>query len=105
MISHQIVCALVLHLLLLLDIWLLELFYRYYFDRCSSELYELVPLPLFCDFSVTIPGYYKDVYVNRFSSDTPRHWNSLPGECFSLTYDLAGFKSRVNRKIFYLGSF
>ena len=52
-----------------------SLFYRYYFDRCSSELAQLVPLPFshgrsthYSDrlhyFSVTIPIYYKDVYAN-----------------------------------------
>ena len=49
-----------------LNIASLILFYRYYFDRCSSKLAELVPLPHSCgrstrysnrlhDFSVTIP--------------------------------------------------
>ena len=55
----------------------LNLFYRYYFGRCSSELAQLVPLPYsrgrssrytdrLHDFSVTIPRFYKDVYVNSF---------------------------------------
>ena len=30
---------------------------------------------------------------------------SLPAECFPLTYDINGFKSRVNRHLFSLGSF
>ena len=66
--------VLVLHLLTLLNprqalrqnLASLILFSRYYFDRCSSELAELVPLPHSCgrstrysnrlhDFSVTIP--------------------------------------------------
>ena len=38
------------------------------------------------DFSVTIPRCYKDVYVNSFFSRTGRPWNSLPIECFPLTY-------------------
>ena len=81
----------------------LSLFYRYYFGRYSSELAELVPLPYsrgrstrysdrLHDFSVTIPRCYKDVYVNSFFPGTARLWNSLPIECFSLTYDLSGFK-------------
>ena len=55
----------------------LNLFYRYYFGRCSSELARLVSIPFFFkggllvilihDFSVTIPRCYKDVYVNSFS--------------------------------------
>ena len=55
----------------------LNLFYRYYFGRCSSELAQLVPLPFsrgratcysdrLHDFSVTISRCYKDVYVNSF---------------------------------------
>ena len=30
--------------------------------------------------------------------------NSLPEECFTLTYNLNGFKSRVNRQFLLLGS-
>ena len=94
----------------------LSLFYRYYFGRCSSELPELVPLPYsqgrstrYCDrlhdFSVIIPRCYKDVYVNSFFPRTARLWNFLPIECFPLTYDLSGFKSRINRYLLTVGSF
>ena len=95
----------------------LSLFYSYYFDRCLSEVDELVPFRpsrgksthytnRLHDFSVTIPGCYKDVYVNSFFTRLlTRLWNLLPAECFPLTYDLNGFKSRVNRHIFSLGSF
>ena len=94
----------------------LSLFYRYYFGRCSSELAQLVPLPYsrgrstrysdrLHDFSVTIPRCYKDVYVNSFFPRTARLWNSLPIECFPLTYDLSGFKSRINRYLLNLGTF
>ena len=94
----------------------LSLFYRYYFGRCSSKLAQLVPLPFFrgrstCysgglqDFSVTIPRCYKDVYVNSFFPRTAKLWNSLPIECFPLTYDLSGFKSRINRDLLTVGSF
>ena len=94
----------------------LSLFYRYYFGRCSSELAQLVPLPYsrgrstrysdrLHDFSVTIPRCYKDVYVNSFFPRTARLWNSLPIECFPLTYDLSGFKSRINRYLLTVGSF
>ena len=83
----------------------LSLFYRYYFGRCSSELAQLVPLPYsrgrstdrLHDFSVTIPRY--------FFLRTARLWNSLPIECFPLTYDLSGFKSRINRYLLTVGSF
>ena len=94
----------------------LSLFYRYYFGRCSSELAQLVPLPSFRgrstrysdrfrDFSVTIPRCYKDVYVKSFFPRIVRLWNSLPKECFPSTYNLNGFKSRVNRHLLTVGSF
>ena len=65
----------------------LSFFYRYYFGRCSSELAQLVPLPYsqgrftrsdrLDDFSVTIPRFYKDVYVNSLFPGTARLWNSV----------------------------
>ena len=57
------------------------------------------------DFSVTIPRCYKDVYVNSFFPRTARLWNSLRIECFPLTYDLSGSKSRINRYLLTVGSF
>ena len=96
----------------------LGLFYRYYFGRCSLELAQLVPLPFsrgrsaccsdrLHDFFVTIPRCFKDkdVYVNSFCPCTARLWNSLLIECFPLTNDLNGFKSRVNRHLMTVGSF
>ena len=93
----------------------LSLFYRYYFGRCSSELAQLVPLSYsrrrstrysdrLHDFSVTIPRCFKDVYVTSFFPRTARLWNCLLIEGFSLTYDLSGFKSRINRHILTVGS-
>ena len=94
----------------------LSLFYRYYFGRCSSELAQLVPLPFsrgrstrysdrLHDFSVTILTCYKDVYVNSFFPHTAKFWSSLTIECSPLTYDLSGFKSRINRHLLTVGSF
>ena len=94
----------------------LSLFYRYYFGRCSSELAQLVPLSFsrgrstcysdrLHDFSVTIARCYKDFYVNSFFPCMAKLWNSLPIECLPLTYDLSGFKSRINRHLLTLGSF
>ena len=90
--------------------------YRYYFGGCSSELTQLVPLPFsrgrstrysdrLHDFYVTIPRCYKDVYVNSFFPRTAKLWNSLPIECFPLTYDLSGFMFRINRHLLTVGSF
>ena len=94
----------------------LILFYRYYFGKCFSELAQLVPLPFsrrrsarysdrLHDFSVTIPRCYKDFYVNGFFPRTARLWNFLPIECFPLTYNLNGFRSRINRHLLTVGSF
>ena len=76
-----------------------SLFYRYCIGRCFSELVQLVPVPFSCgrstyysdrlhDFFVTNFRCYKDVYVNSFFPCTARPWNSLPIECFFVTYDL-----------------
>ena len=91
-------------------------FYRHYFGRCSSELTQLVPCPYsrgrstcyfdrLHDFSVTVPRYYKDVYVKRFFPRTARLWNSLPIECFLLTYNLKGLMYIINRHLLPAGSF
>ena len=94
----------------------LSLFNRYYFGRCSSELAQLVPLAFsrgrstrysdrLHDFSVSISRCYKDVYVNNFFPHMAKLLNSLPIECFPLTYDLSDLKSRINRYLLTAGSF
>ena len=83
----------------------LSCFYKYYFGTCSSELAQLVPLDYSLRrstryserlhvFFVTIRRCYKDVFVKSLFSRTVGIWNSLLIECFSVTYDLNGFKSR-----------
>ena len=104
------------HLLYRQNLTSLNLFYRYYFSRCSSELPQLVPLlfsrgsstrysHMLYDFSVTIPRCYKNVYVSSFFPRTVKLWNSLPIEFFPLTYDLSKFKSRINRHLLTVGFF
>ena len=110
----------VLHLLFLLN-WtlssllkccslLLSLFYRHCFVRHSSELTKLIPLyyswgkstryfHIFHEIFVTIRASGKDVYVNSLFPGTPRLWHSLLIEWFCLTYDLNGFKFRINRHL------
>ena len=98
-----------------LSLFLVILKLNYYFGRCSSELVQLVPLAFsrgrstnysdrMHDFSFTIPRCYKDVYVNSSFPRTARIWNSLPIECFPLTYDLSDFKSRINRHLLTVDS-
>ena len=55
--------------------------------------------------STNILRWYKDVYLNSFFPGSARLWNSLPVECFPLTYDLRGLKSRINRHLLNVGSF
>ena len=57
------------------------------------------------NFSVTIPGCFKDFYFNSLSPRTTRIWNYLPAEYFHLSYNLNGFKSKGNRHFFSLSSF
>ena len=89
----------------------LNVFYRYCFGICSSEVAQLFALPYsrgkptrysdrLHDFSVTILRCY-----NSFFPRTARLWNSLPVECFPLTYDLSGSKSRINRYLLTVGFF
>ena len=86
----------------------LTFFYRYYFGRCSSELARLFQLPLsegrstryfdrLHDFSVTILDVTR---ISMFFPRTARLWNSVPKECFSLTYDLNTFNCRFFLKRF-----
>ena len=99
-----------------LNVASLSLSCRYYIGRCSSEVAQLVWLPfsqgrstrysdILHHFSVTIPRCYKDVYVNSFFPHLARLWNSVPSECFPLTYNLNGFKSRIDRHLLTAGSF
>ena len=62
-----------------------SLFYRYYFDRCLSELSVSVPYSYrstryserLRDFSVTVSRCYKNVYFNSVFSRTARLWHFL----------------------------
>ena len=92
----------------------LSLFYRYYFGKFSSELVQLVPLPFsrgrstcysdrLHDFLSPFLGVTK-MSVNSFFPCTARLWNSVSIECFPLTYNLNGFKSRINRHLLTVGS-
>ena len=77
----------------------LSLFCRYYFGRCSSGLVQLVLLP----YSRGSSTLYFD-RLHEFLSPA-RLWNFLPIECFPLTYDLSGFKSRINGHLLTVGLF
>ena len=59
----------------------------------------------FHHFTVSIPRCYKDAYVSSFFRRTARLKNSLPVECFPLTYNLNEFKAEINRHLLFVGSF
>ena len=93
----------------------LSLFYRYYHGKCTKELSELVPVPHsrnrstrfsdgLHDFAVTVPKCSKVVYANSFFPRTAKLWNSLPSDCFPLSFDLNRFKTNVNRHLRSIGS-
>ena len=89
-------------------IFQLHFFHSYYFDRCSSELAQLVPLP-FLEGGLLVILIDCMIFLSPFldvtgMSCTSRLWNSLLIECFPLTY-LNGFKSRINRHLLTVGSF
>ena len=89
-------------------------FYRYYFGRCSAELAQLVPLPFSCgrstheiDCMVFVSPSLLDVTrmpMSTVSCLTQLNWNSLPIECFPLSYNWNGCKSRINRYLLTVGS-
>ena len=92
----------------------LSLFYWYYFGRCSSALncfhflilqgvllVNLIACKIFLSPFLDVTR----MSVNNFFACTARPWNSLPIECFPLTYDLNGFKTRINRQLLTAGSF
>ena len=82
----------------------LSLFCRCYFGRCSSELAQLVLSRFsrgrstrYSDRLHDFSRCYKDVYINSFFPRIAKLWNFPPLECFALTYDLSGFKSRIKK--------
>ena len=90
------------------DVASLSLFYRYYFDRCSSALSESVPKPkvfsrgtrranpLTC-YHVTVERTRTKGRTGSFFVRTAQLWNQLPSSCFPDQYDLGSFKRRVNK--------
>ena len=54
-----------------------------------------------------IPLLFNDQEVLSSASDKVVYciWNYLPMKCFPFTYDLSGFKSRINRHVLTIASF
>ena len=83
----------------------LSVSYRYYFCRCSTELFKLAPLSytwsstrILKDWKNDFLSPFLDVIGMLFLTFKARCWSSLPIERFSLTYYINGFKSRILSK-------
>ena len=83
-----------------------------FYDRKKSIQVEIYPKSaknlswiFLSQWFVTIPRCCKDVYINSFFPHRDRIWNYMIAECFPLTYDLTGFKSRVLSLSFFLNDF
>ena len=91
----------------------LSLFYRYYFGRCSLELAQLVPLSfsrgglliILMDSMIFLSPFLNVTRVSMSTVSFLAQLDSLPKECCPSTYDLSGFKSRINRHLLTVGSF
>ena len=92
------------------DVASLSLFYRYYFGRCSDELYYCIPGPknwgrntrlatASHEFCVEVGNPRIDRYGACFFPYTANLWNSLPPSVFPSSYNLSSFKSRVYKHL------
>ena len=114
---------LVLQLLLLLNPWLIVEMWRTKVFSIGIILVDVLQnwlnwshvlflegdlLIIMIDRMIFLPPFLDvtsmSVYVKSFFSRTARLCNSLPIECFPLTYDPSGFKSRINRHLLTVGS-
>ena len=77
--------------------------WRNWFEVSYSRGRSIRNANRFHDYSATILRCYKDVDI--FFPCTTKLWNSLPIECFPLTYDLNGFKSRIDKHLLPVSSF
>ena len=97
-----------------LNVASLSLLYRYYFGRWDVHLSRLNwfhflifkggQLVFLIDCMIFLSPFLDVIYVNSLFPHTATLWNSLPIECFPLTCDLIGYKSRINRQLVSVGS-
>ena len=73
---------------------------RFNIEKKPKNVGVYLEISLLDCLTTKIPGFFQD-----YSYSFPGLYNSLPIECFPLTYDLSGFKSRINRHILTVGSF
>ena len=88
--------------------FILSLYYKYFYGKCSSEVVDLVPPKHVTVRSTRVsdqmyrhtfnsPMYRTKFYQSSFFPHTAALWNSLTIECFPPDYDLIAFKGRVNK--------
>ena len=84
------------------------LYYKYYFGKCSSSLYELIPQPQVFPRNTRLSGgchaftvatmshlttHYRE---NSFCTHTARLWNNLLADIFSASFNISLFKATVS---------
>ena len=97
------------------NVVVLSLLYKYYSGKCSSELAQLLLLPhswgsstRYSDNCMIFLLPFLDItrmFRSTISFLAQLDSNSLPMECFTLTYDLNGFKSRIKVHLLIVASF
>ena len=85
------------------------LFYKYYFGKCSSGLYELIPPLQILTRNTRLSGRIHAFTVatmthrtthyseNSFFTRTVRLWNNLPANIFAECFNISMSKTRVNK--------
>ena len=104
LINNPIITSEFPHLSVRRDVASLSLLYRYYHNKCSTELSQIVP-PLRVyprrtraagnahEHTLNPPQCRTSAYKNSFIPRTTSLWNSLPGGCFPPSFDLNKFKT------------
>ena len=93
------------HRLLVAD---LSIYYRYFDGHCSQEIRDIIPVPLrrvrttrssthSHPFQVSLPTSRTLSHKSSFIPRTCNLWNVLPSSCFTESYNLPSFKSKINK--------
>ena len=86
----------------------LSIFYRYFHGYCSQEIREIIPVHLRRVRTTTSPTHLHHFQVSLPNSRTLSHKSSfiprtcslrnvLPSSCFSESYNLPSFKSKIDK--------
>ena len=86
----------------------LSIFYRYFNGHCSQEIRDIIPVPLRRVrtirssthshlFQVSLPTSRTLPHKSSFIPRACNLWNVLPSSCFTESYNLPSFKSKINK--------